>query len=216
LIKNIYIFSGLGADERVFQRLDFSDFSVTYIEWITPTVKESFEDYTSRIIEQIKTPKPILIGLSFGGMTAIEVAKQIETEKVILISSAKTRKEIPFYFRLVGKIGLHKLLPSKLLKNPNRFTNWFFGATSTFDKQLLKQILVDTDPTYLKWALDKIVSWENETKISNSYNIHGTKDRILPIRYVSCNKKIKKGGHFMILNKADELNEILHQQLNSI
>jgi hypothetical protein len=30
---------------------------------------------------------------------AVEVSKQIDAEKVILIASAKTKKEIPFYYR---------------------------------------------------------------------------------------------------------------------
>lgn len=147
------------------------------------------------------------------------MAKQIETKKVILISSAKTRKEIPFYFRLVGKIRLHKVIPSRLLKSSNRFVYWLFGASSMFDKQQLKQILIDTDPTYLKWAIDKVVKWKNETEVHNTFNtfhIHGTNDRILPIRFVDCNKKIENGGHLMILNRADEINEILNQQLRSI
>ena len=36
MAKNIYIISGLGVDERVFQKLDFSDYTTTYIKWILP------------------------------------------------------------------------------------------------------------------------------------------------------------------------------------
>ncbi len=89
----IYIFSGLGADERAFQRLDFSGYSINFIKWVLPNVKDTIESYATRLLEQIKTKKPILIGLSFGGIMAIEIAKQIETEKVILIASAKTKNE---------------------------------------------------------------------------------------------------------------------------
>ncbi len=211
--KEIYIFSGLGADERVFQRLDFSDFSTTFVKWIDPQDKETIEDYATRLLYQITTKKPTLIGLSFGGLMAIEVAKQIETEKVILIASAKTKKEIPFYYRLAGQIGIHKLVPIRLLKNSNFFTNWFFGATTTFDKQLLKQILSDTDSVFLKWAIDKVARWANQTHTKNILHIHGTGDRILPIKFVDSNIAIKNGGHFMPLNKADELNEILKNNL---
>lgn len=140
MTKELYIFSGLGADERVFQRLDFSGFSTTFIKWIVPQDTDTIEHYATRLLEQISTKKPTLIGLSFGGLIAVEVAKQIDTEKVILIASAKTKNEVPFYYRFAGKIGLHKLLPTRLLKNSNFITNWFFGTTSTFDKRLLKQI----------------------------------------------------------------------------
>lgn len=213
MTKELYIFSGLGADERVFQKIDFSNFSTTFIKWIIPLDKETIEHYATRLLDQITTTKPTLIGLSFGGLMAVEVAKQIETEKVILISSAKTKYEIPFFYRFAGQLGLHKLLPTKLLKSSNFITNWFFGTNSTFDKQLLKQILIDTDPTFLKWAIDKVTRWTNKTQTKNLFHIHGTSDRILPFKFVYSSSTIKNGGHLMTLNKADELNNILRQNL---
>ena len=184
MTKELYIFSGLGADDRVFQRLDFSDFSTTFIKWIVP------QD---------------------SGLIAVEVAKQIDTEKVIVIASAKTKKEIPFYYRLAGQ--LHKLFPTRLLKSSNFITNCFFGTSSTFDKQLLKQILIDTDPIFLKWAIDKVARWTNQTQTKNIFHIHGTSDRILPLSFVKSNSTIRNGGHLMALNKSDELTNILRQQL---
>jgi pimeloyl-ACP methyl ester carboxylesterase len=213
LTKELYIFSGLGADERVFQRLDFSGFSTTFIKWIVPQEKETIEHYANRLIEQITTTKPTLIGLSFGGLIAVEVAKIIETEKVILIASTKTRNEVPFYYRFAGQLGLHKLLPTGLLKDSNFITDWFFGTSSTFDKKLLKQILIDTDPIFLKWAIDKVARWTNQTPTKNTFQIHGTSDRIFPISFVKSKVKIKNGGHLMILNKADELNKIIRKLL---
>jgi len=215
-MKNIYIFSGLGADERVFQQLDFLDYKMTFIEWIEPYKKESIEHYAKRLIEQITSDKPVLIGLSFGGIMAIEVAKQIETEKMILISTAKTRNEIPFYYRLAGRLGLHKIIPAKLLKSSNFLTNWFFGINSASDRKLLKQILSETDSTFLKWAIDKIVHWKNHTLPENYIHIHGTSDRILPIKFITCDIKINGGGHLMVLNRFEELNKVLKQQFLSI
>lgn len=213
LTKGIYIFSGLGADESVFQRLDFSGFPTTFIKWIVPNDNETIENYATRLTDQITSTKPILIGLSFGGLMAVEVAKQIDTEKVILIASAKAKKEIPFYYRWAGQVGLHKLLPTKLLKSSNFITNWFFGTSSTFERQLLKQIRLDTDPIFLNWAIGKIVRWKNNTPTKNIFHIHGTSDRILPLCFVDCNVTIKNGGHLMTLNKSDELTKIIRQQL---
>lgn len=213
MTKELYIFSGLGADGRVFQQLDFSGFSTTFIKWIAPRHKETIEEYATRLLDQITTIKPILIGLSFGGLIAVEVAKQIETEKVILIASAKTKKEIPFYYRFAGQLRLHKLLPTGLLKKSNFITNWFFGTSSTFDKQFLKQILIDTDPAFLKWAVDKVARWTNQTQTENLFHIHGTSDKILPLIFVNCNLTVKNGGHLMTLNKSIELNNIIRQQL---
>ena len=212
-MKNVYIFSGLGADKRVFQKMDFSEYNATFVDWISPSKTEKIESYAKKLTEQIKHEKPILIGLSFGGIIATEIAKIIDTEKIILIASAKTKSEIPNYFRISGKLKLHKLLPAKLMKMPNFFSFWFFGTENEDDKKILSEILKDTDENFLKWAIDKIVNWKNETEHKNIIHIHGSADRILPINFVDCQIKVKNGGHFMTLNKAKELNEILKRAI---
>ncbi len=183
-MNHIYLFSGLGADERVFQKLYFSKYQVTFVKWVEPIKNEPIEAYAKRISFQIKHPNPILIGLSFGGMIAVEVAKVISTEKVILIASAKNRKEIPFYFRLLGRMRIDSLIPASILKKSNFLSNWFFGIESNTDKLLLKQILLDTNPIFLKWAIAKIIRWKNEVAIKNIIHVHGTADRLLPIYFV--------------------------------
>ncbi|MBI3259412.1 MAG: alpha/beta hydrolase [Ignavibacteriae bacterium] len=203
--KNIYIFSGLGADGRMFQKLDFSGYTAIHILWQTPLSYETIEQYTSRLLDQVLTNKPILIGLSFGGMIAIEAAKQINTEKVILISSAKTKNEIPFYYRIFGKLILHKILPSRLMRHSNFIIHWFFGISASVDKALLRKILEDSDPIFMKWAIDKILRWENSIEPNHCEHIHGTSDRIIPYRNVTCNHKIIGGGHFMTVNKSEDI-----------
>jgi pimeloyl-ACP methyl ester carboxylesterase len=209
LTKHIYIFSGLGGDERIFQRLKLSGFSHSFIRWEVPLGKETIEHYASRLLIQVKISRPILIGLSFGGLIAIEIAKQIETGKVIIISSVKTKKEIPTIYRRGGKLRLHKLLPIQLLRGNNLFSDWVFRDTSESDKQLLKSIFLDTNNTFLRWAIDSAVRWENETCLNNLTHIHGTADRIFPIRFVTCDVKVDNGGHLLTLKNADEISDIL-------
>ena len=212
-MKNLYLFSGLGADHRMFQFLEFQEYNTIFINWTIPEKNETIENYARRLITQIRTPKPILIGLSFGGIIAIEVAKIIETEKLILIASAKNKNELPMYCRIAGYLQLHKFLPLAFLKVSNFFTNWLFGAKTEFDKKLLKDILRDTDLKFLKWAINQIFSWKNTASHQNLIHIHGTADRILPIFFSNPDIKVNGGGHFMTINKADELNEIIRKLL---
>ena len=213
-MKTVYVFSGLGADERVFHKIDFKGYDAHFIQWITPLKNESIEAYALRLTAQIKMMNPILVGLSFGGMMAVEVAKHICTEKIIIISSAKNSKEIPFYFRLAGKLGLPKIIPSTALIKINVFTNWFFSNRTAEDKKMLSAILHDTEPVFLKWAIHAIANWQNTTIHQNLHHIHGDADRILPFKFVSCDETIKGGAHLMIVSKATEVNKLLFKTIN--
>lgn len=214
-MKNLYVFSGLGADKRVFNYLDFSKYNTTFIDWITPFEKETIEAYAKRLTAQITSEKPILVGLSFGGIMAVEVGKIIETEKIILIASAKNKTEIPFYYRFAGLLKLHKLIPTKLMKKSNFFSFWLFGITNEDNKKLLTAILKDTNENFLKWAIDKIVNWENTTILENIKHIHGTADRILPIQFTKSDVQIIDGGHFMTIDKFEELNSVLENLIKN-
>ncbi len=211
--KNIFLLSGLGADERVFQKLDFSEYNPVFLQWLSPIKNETIEEYAKRITEQITEENPIIIGLSFGGIMAIEIGKIIKTYKIILLASVKTSYELPPYYRFAGALGLHKILPIFALKRSNFISDWFFGAESHSEKTLLKQILEDTDPIFLKWAIDKIARWKNKTILTNVIHIHGTADRVLPIRFVRCDIFIPGGGHFMTLNKVKELEEVFEEYI---
>ncbi len=212
-VKHAYLFSGLGADSRIFEKLRFSDCNITYVEWILPQDKESIEHYASRLALQITEPRPVLIGLSFGGIIAVEIAKLIETDKVILISSVKSAKEIPFYYRWIGRAGFHKRIPPEFLNRNNFITNWLFGTVDAKERDMLKQFLGDTNPVFFKWALDQVVQWKNRAIPGNTFHIHGSGDRIFPIRFTNYDIRIPNGGHFMTLNRAGEINEILNDQI---
>ena len=128
--RPVYIFTGLGADGRVFEKIDLAGFQKVFIQWIPPIPNEGIESYSQRLSKQIQSCKLILIGLSFGGIIAVEVAKFIETERIILIASANTRSETPFYYRFAGLLRLNTLIPARLLLRPTAFSFWAFGAIS--------------------------------------------------------------------------------------
>ena len=90
----------MGADKRVFTKLELKGYRQIHLDWLVPNNQESLTNYVKRLAVEIKDNNPIVIGLSFGGIVAIEIAKQITVKKVILISSAKQSHEIPWYFKL--------------------------------------------------------------------------------------------------------------------
>lgn len=211
-MKNIYLLSGLGIDHSVFQKLDFGENHIHQIPWIKPKSKdESIEDYAARLTSYIKHENPVLIGLSFGGMMAIEIAKLIKTEKLILLSTAKTNVEFPIQIQCIRFLKLHKLFPLTWLKSNNFITNWIFGATTKSDKKYLTKVLLEIDNSVLIWSVNAILKWKNQTILNNIVHIHGSNDHIFTKGKNFCNYTIKDGGHLMILDKSKEINKLINK-----
>ena len=214
--EKIYIFSGLGADKRVFKHIKFIDFEPVFIDWITPEEGETIENYSKRISIKIENENPIILGISFGGIIAIEISKQIKTKKLILLATAKTRNELPKFYLTLGKLRALNITPKRLLNKTNFITHYFFGTKTKDDRTTLKEIIYDTDPKFLKWALHKILNWTNTDLPINFVHIHGTNDKIIPLKTNMCDIEIKNGGHFMTLNKFEELNKVINAELEKI
>jgi pimeloyl-ACP methyl ester carboxylesterase len=193
--------------------LEFPGFENVFIPWLRPLKNEAIEEHARRLSAVITEPNPILVGLSFGGILAIEVAKILAGAKLILISSMKTRSEVPYYFRLAGKMQLHRLLPIRLLKWSSPVTYWLFGVRRSAEKKVLKDVLKNTDSFYLRWAFAQIVNWSNRTVRPEIIHIHGLSDHLLPVRFVKADKKITGGGHLMVMTHAAQVNRLLKEIL---
>jgi hypothetical protein len=202
----LYCISGLGVDQRAFKNFAPKGFELCFINWISPKPNETIREYSKRIFEtQINENDYWLMGLSFGGLVAQEIAQIHLPKKLFLISSMVSRNEIPGLLRIILKTGIHNILPSQLFKSNNAIISWFFGIRSKEDKKLLSEILIDTDTQFLKWALSVMNKWTLKQS-SNAIRIHGSKDKIL--RPKSPVDELIEGGHFMIVSNGNEISNI--------
>lgn len=208
-LRKIYVLSGLGVDHRVFAAIDFGNFEVVHLPWLKPEDKESISAYAGRISALITDQTPILIGLSFGGIMAQEIARIIPCAKIILIASAKTKAELPAIYRFIGGTRLHKLVPGFLFAYSGQFTEWFFGAKTEVQKKLLATILRETDPAFRDWAINALLTWHQNSPPGKSISIHGSRDRIIPIRNVAADFIVPGAGHFLTVTHAKEVSELL-------
>jgi pimeloyl-ACP methyl ester carboxylesterase len=218
--QKIFIFSGLGADHRVFHKMNFQDWEPVFIHWLQPFKNETIQNYALRISQQITEPNPIVLGISFGGMMAIEVSKFLPFQKLILLASAKTKQEIPLLYRILGKLKVPLFFPMKWLKKSNRLSYFVFSVSDQDDRKILDDIYHDTSPTYLRWALNAVCTWQNEEMCQNYIpapknfiHIHGTKDRILYYSNIKNAVPITNGGHLLPLTETQKLEELIFKFL---
>ncbi len=208
-MNNVYCISGFGADERVFSKLNFGGNNVHFIPWLLPEKKERIEEYARRMAEKIAHENPVLLGLSFGGMMGIEIAKFMRTQKVILISSIKSLHEVPLWMKLAGKTQLNKIFPLRSFRLFEPIQNYNLGIENKTELQLVREFRKNIGQEYTNWAANEILNWKNTWQPENLFHIHGSKDHMFPIRNIKTKYIIPGGGHFMVMNRAEKVNEVL-------
>lgn len=214
-MKTIYCISGLGADERAFSNLRIEGYQLKVIQWLVPARKETLYHYAKRMRAEIDTDNPILMGLSFGGMMCIEIAKQIPVKKIIIISSIKSSLELPTWMKTVAWLKLNKILPVGSSKLTEPIQNRFLGISTPEEKNIVAISRKNANKEYVTWAVKQAINWKSEWHHPEIYHIHGDNDKMFPINKLKPTYTLKDAGHFMIMNRAAEVSECINAILKA-
>ena len=208
----VYLMPGLAASSAIFEHIDLpaDTFEIHKLEWLMPVKSESLEDYAKRTAELVILPNPVLIGVSFGGIIVQEMARHLHAEKVIIISSIKSKSELPAIMKFAKATASYKLLPiATFLKVENTLRKYPLGNHINGRLELYEKYLSIRDPFYLKWSIDKIIHWKRENADRNVVHINGDEDEIFAAKNINGYIKVKGGTHIMIINRYKWFNENL-------
>ncbi|MGJ5641578.1 alpha/beta hydrolase [Formosa sp. S-31] len=210
-IIHVYFMPGMAANPSIFEYIKLPErrFKIHWLEWRIPKADDTLESYAKTMCLEIKEKQVVLVGVSFGGILVQEMSKYIDVRKVIIISSVKTRNELPRRMKLAKATKAYKLVPTQLLGDIELLAKYAFGETATKRVDLYKKYLSVNDKWYLDWAIEQIICWTQEEPLPNTIHIHGDKDAVFPHQYVKDCITIKGGTHVMIINKFKWFNENL-------
>ena len=214
-MKKIYCLSGLGADDRIFANLKIDDAQLVHLPWPAYDEHDELPCYAQKMSALIKDENPILLGVSFGGLLAVEIAKMRTVQQVIIVSSAKTREEIPHFGKFMKFLVMRQVVPASFYTWPNRFVLKLFGAQTDTEKDMLKGVFTSSDGHLVRWAMKAIQLWQNESFPQPIVHIHGDTDKIITPEYIHPNYWIKGGSHIMIYNRAEEISAIINKELSN-
>ncbi len=212
-MKTIYAIPGLGTTARLFQFIEIEGAEIVVLHWPQPAKNMSLPDYAKAFLRQIDTSKPFyLMGVSFGGMLCTELSKLTRPEKTILISSCKSRRELPRLIRLFRYLPLHNMIPEGLLRKMAYRSRWLLGFEKSYQADFAE--MVNAMPAgYFGSCIGCIVNWHNKEVPANTLHIHGNADRLLLYNYVQATHTIPSGSHAMVVYQAGEINRLLAQLL---
>lgn len=215
-MKLIYAIPGLGTTKELFKNISIPNHQLRVLDWPEPKKEYTLTDYSNEFLKQIDCSKPVsFIGVSFGGMLCSDLAERLSVEKVVLISSCKDTSEFPVLLKLVKYFPIYKLLPDTLIRAVAKAKRKFLGFEKIFDPVFYK--MTDSMPVnYFSYTISYIVNWNKNKSSINPIRIHGTNDKLLPIKKLQLCYSIKGGSHAMVLNNAEEINKILNKEFNGL
>jgi pimeloyl-ACP methyl ester carboxylesterase len=210
-MNSIVLFPGLGASEKLFERYDFGNTKTLVIKFLVPEKNETLQHYSLRLAETIPVDENmVFIGVSFGGILAQEVSKIIPAKKIILISTIKTENEKPGYFSLVKTFPAHKVLPVSWLKTLVVLLGDFFTPKSNEERKLFLSFVREADSRMIRWGIHQTIHWEQKQMPGNIIHIHGSKDRLFPLKKIKNYLAIEDGSHFMVIQRSEEINALIN------
>ncbi|MBZ4187895.1 alpha/beta fold hydrolase [Niabella beijingensis] len=218
-MQTLYCIPGFGVDERIYGNLIIENARLHFINWLEPEPGETFNTYARRMAAAITEEYPVLVGISFGGMIALEIAGFRPVRQVILISSIKQRAEMPLSMRLAGLLRLNRIFPVKQIQKSEaayKIANRRLGAYTPDEQEFANTYRKTANLNYVNWSFEKILNWRNGNRFEQVIHIHGSKDRIFPIKYITADYVIEGGTHMMVWNRAAEISRIINNTLEQL
>jgi len=212
----IYAIPGLGTTEKLFANTVIKNAELVVLDWPLPEKNDTMASYAKKFLPQIDTSQPFcLMGVSFGGMLCSELTKLISPQKTFLISTSKSRNELPWFIRLFKYIPLHNYISETQHRKMAYKGRWIVGFGKAYIPEFLG--MVDSmKENYFKYCIHIIVNWNGKILPNNAVHIHGTNDRLLLYSFVKADYTIKGGSHAMVVFRAEEINKIMEDEIEKL
>jgi hypothetical protein len=152
--------------------------------------------------KKVKHSNSVLIGVSFGGIVAQEMSQFLELKKLIIISSIKTRFELPKRLLIAKKIKAYRLMPINTLLRSEFLLNFAIGPKTKRKLSLYQKYLSVRNKTYIEWSIRQLLNWKREEPVSGIIHIQGDRDTVFPIQNITDPIVVQGGTHVMIMQKA--------------
>lgn len=212
-VTHVYFIPGLAAGKEIFRNihLDTDRYQIHILEWLIPVRSESLEAYAERMAAQVSEPDSVLVGISFGGVMVQEMSRFLHLKKLIIISSVKTRFELPRRLRYAAQTQAYRLVPTSIVSGAPDLRKFAIGPRSKKRLTLYQEYLSVRDKTYLDWSIKQMVCWSRIEPLDEVVHIHGDMDIIFPVKNIKNAVVVEGGTHVMILNKGKKISAMLQE-----
>lgn len=205
-MAKLVLLPGIERGYPVFDRVQPLLPDAEVLHYPVPSGKPSIASMATQLADAI-SPESVLVGISFGGIVAQELASQLSPKGCVIISSVRSPKQFPFWMwigKLIGGSNACRLL--------ERYASWIRAVPGLRNTRVSRVAQQQFGPcsNWRRWATSAILSWQ-PTSIDNTpiFQIHGSEDRTFPLRFTSPDLVIRGGKHALTVSHPQETaNEI--------
>ena len=213
----LILLPGMAADWRLFTHQIKVFETLEIPPWLPTRRNETLAAYAQRMAASLSPSEPYFLGgASLGGMLALEMVRHLHPAPrgIFLIGSCRHGlRVVPVTLRRARIIN--PLIPTLLF-------DWFKlfvvplrkNRLTTEQRKIFSDMYRDTPGSFVEWASTAIVRWPGVTHVDVPvYHIHGSRDRILPLRGVRPDHVIPGGGHLISLSHPEDVNTFIRERM---
>jgi pimeloyl-ACP methyl ester carboxylesterase len=212
---------GLGGDARLFAPLA-RHLPVRVAPWLPVRSRDSVGDYAQRLTAcDLMQRRPLVVGVSMGGMIALELARRLPVAGVVLISSCRSADAIaPGLRRAEGwtrpwhpqLVRMARAIPPGIWYRSSLRRPWH--------RMVAAAMAADCDPHLASWAAQAICRWPGVPAPDHPLlRIHGDEDRLIPLVRLDGHPDLvlRGGGHLSVMTRAAQIAPLIdrfHRRLS--
>lgn len=210
----IYCIPGLGLDHRLFSKLSIEGVELKFLDYIQPINEESISEYAKRLTDKIEDDTFSILGMSLGGMLAVEISRIKKVEHLFLISTVKNKSEVPSIFKYMDLLPTKNKTASKLAIDASVAFKPYYDKSDEAGNKLFEAMIHAASHELLAWGVKEIAAWKFNDKLECPfYHIHGTADLIFPIKNIDQAETLKGATHYMVYNNAAEISKRIEARI---
>lgn len=210
----IYCTPGLGLDHRIFGKLSIPEVELKFLDYIEPLNDEPIAAYAKRLSEKIKDNTFSIMGMSLGGILAIEISRIKKVESLFLISTVKNKSEVPSIFKYMDLLPTKNKTTSKLAIDASVAFKPYYGKSDTAGNKLFDSMIRSASVELLAWGVQQVSNWSYKEELNRPfYHLHGTADLIFPLKNINKAETVKGATHYMLYNNAEDISKRIEARI---
>lgn len=214
---NLYLIPGMGADHRLFSKLDLQPHTVHLLDWVPAGDEMTISDYASLMLDRVKTENDnVFIGVSMGGIVALEMAKISRPRAVVLISAPAASREFSNLLKWGRHLHIDKWISARMLKKLSAVFEVAMQFQSREGKILFREMLKSCDEDFLKWSIGAVLNWESVEKPKKFIQLVGDKDIVFPLWKMNAPVVVPNAGHLAVFESAENVSVHIRRYLMAL